>query len=139
MRTAELRIFAPNVARELRKLDTGSVVLADPRSNTRDAYLAMALAPVYVVSSVPRHTALTPENRVDERFETASSFFDGDFTTGLTLRERLRLLEREHVDAVIVHPFGAAAIRTYLEHSRRWRLAARGTNQELLVRRTHNS
>src|SRR5690606_5792859 len=76
MRTAEMRLFAPNVARVLRDLPPESVVLADPR--TRNGFIAMSIAPVYVVSSVPRHTAATPANRVDERFQTALDFFDKD-------------------------------------------------------------
>jgi hypothetical protein len=108
MRTAELRVFAPNVTRELRRLPAGSVVLADPRS--RNPYMAMAVAPVYVVSSVPRHTALTPENRVEERFELADSVFRDQLS-----RAQLRqLLLDEHVDAVIVHPFGAAGMQDKL-------------------------
>jgi hypothetical protein len=133
MRTAEMRLFAPNVARELRKLPAGSKVLADPR--TRYPYIAMAVAPVYVVSSVPRHTALTPENRVQERFERAVSFFDGGLGTdgGLTLDQRIQLLRDEHVDAVLVHPFAAAPIRRRLEHMSGVRLVARGNQQELFL------
>ncbi|MCW2922764.1 MAG: hypothetical protein JWM98_168, partial [Thermoleophilia bacterium] len=120
MRTAEMRLFTPAVAKALRGLPVGSTVLADPRANTRDAYIAMAIAPVYVVSSVPRHTALTPKNRVEERFRTAVSFFDGRsgpdgvFTEGLSRRERLQLLLDQHVDAIIVSPRGQAYVRRML-------------------------
>jgi hypothetical protein len=133
MRTVELRVFAPNVARELRKLPTGSIVLADPRSDVREAYLAMALAPVYVVSSVPRHTALTPENRVEERFARAKSFFE----PGMSLEERRELLLDERVDAIVVHPFGAGEAQEQLERMPGLRIGITGTNQRIwLVDRT---
>jgi hypothetical protein len=135
MRTGELRLFAPNVAAQLRRLPVGSVVLGDPRTNTRDPYLAMALAPVYVVSSIPRHTALTPKNRVEQRFDRAVSFFDGELGAKgkLTLAQRIQLLRDEHVDAILMHPRGSAPIRTQLEHMPGVRLVARGKNQELFL------
>ncbi len=127
MRTAELRVFAPNVARELRKLPPGSTVLADPRAQPRDAYMVMAIAPVYVVSSVPRHTALTPENRVEERFEIASSFF----REGMTLDERRQLLLDEQVDAIVVNPFGAAEAQRQLESMPGVRIGITGKLQRI--------
>ena len=108
MRTAEMRLFAPNVARELRELPVGSVVLGDPRS--RNAYMAMAIAPVYVVSSVPRHTALTPENRVEERFDDALSFLDD----GATYAQRRQFLLDHEVDAIVLHPLASAEARDQL-------------------------
>ncbi|MCW2928815.1 MAG: hypothetical protein JWM86_2783, partial [Thermoleophilia bacterium] len=133
MRTAELRLFAPQVAEGLRELPTGSVVLADPRS--RNGYMAMALAPLYAVSSVPRHTAFTPENRVPERFARAVSFIDGDFTKGdgLTADERIDLLIDEEVDAIILHPKGAKYLHRLLQSTPGIRVAGKGTNQWLYV------
>jgi hypothetical protein len=131
LRDAEMRLFAPNVARELRKLPPGSVVLADPR--TRNAYVAMAIAPVYVVSSVPRHTALTPKNHVTERFQRALSFFEGDFQDGLTLDQRINLLRDERVDAIVMHPLASTAIRKELDHMPGVRLVVSGKNQRLYV------
>lgn len=127
MRTAELRLFAPNVARELRRLPAGSRVLSDPRSDTRDSYLAMAVAPVYVISSVPRHTALTPENRVEERFQIAKSFFAEE----LTAAERRQLLLDQQVDAIVVHPFGASAAQQQLQNMPGVSVAVVGKNQKL--------
>lgn len=99
-RAGELRLFAPRVASQLRKLPVGSVVLADPRS--RDSYYAMSLAPVYVVSSVPRHTASTKANRVPQRFAEAVKFYETD-----TPRDaRLHVLLDNDVDAVIINPKG---------------------------------
>ncbi|MCW2955241.1 MAG: hypothetical protein JWO69_110 [Thermoleophilia bacterium] len=97
LRTSELRVFSEGAAAELRKLEPGSMVLADPR--TRDPYTVMAIAPVYVVSSVPRHTANTPKNRVEERFREAASFFDAK--NGLTDAERRQVLVDNDVDVVI--------------------------------------
>ncbi len=131
MRTAEMRLFAPNVARELRKLPPGSTVLSDPRS--RNPYIAMAIAPVYVVSSVPRHTALTPENRVTERFRTAMSFFD----RYMTYAERRQLLLDEQVDAVVLHPLAARWAQDHLERMPGVRMGLSGKNQRIwLVDRT---
>lgn len=128
MRGAELRLFSDNVARELRELPVGATVLADPRS--RNPYTAMAIAPVYVVASVPRHTALTPRNRVPERFERAVSFFvDGELGDA----ERRRLLLEERVDAVLVHPAAARDARTWLEEQPGVRVAATGRNQRLYL------
>jgi hypothetical protein len=127
MRGAELRLFSDKVAAELRELPTGSMVLADPRS--RNPYTAMAIAPVYVVSSVPRHTALTPENRVDERFETAVSFFED----GMTLDERRELLLDNEVDAVLVHPAASAEMREQLEAMPSVTMVATGKNQRLYL------
>lgn len=128
MRGAELRLFSDNVAAALRDLPVGATVLADPRS--RNPYTAMAIAPVYVVSSVPRHTALTPENRVPERFERAASFFV-DGTLDDAARRRLLLAER--VDAVLVHPSAATDARAWLEGQPAVRVAATGRNQRLYV------
>lgn len=131
MRTAEMRLFAPRVADVLRDLPTGATVLADPR--TRNPYIVLAIAPVYVVSSVPRHTALTPENRVSERFERAVSFFEGDLDTGLSLRERIDLLLEEEVDAIVVHPFASRPVIDALEGQPGVREAAGGRNQKVLL------
>lgn len=131
MRGAELRLFDATVAKELRKLTPGSVVLADPR--TRNPYVAMAIAPVYVVSSVPRHTALTPANRVDSRFATAVSFFDGDLRAGLALRERIQILRTEEVDAILVHPQASTPIRKELGDMSGVDLVATGKNQQLFL------
>lgn len=121
-RAAELRFFSPKVADELRALPPGSIVLADPRS--RNAYYAMAVAPVYVVASVARHTANTPENRVEQRFRTATTFFDrGDRA------QRLRVLLDERVDAVIVHPRGNVV--ELLEETPGVRMVARDVNQRM--------
>ncbi len=127
MRGAELRLFSSRVATKLRDLPTGSVVLADPRS--RNPYTAMAIAPVYVVSSVPRHTALTPENRVTERFDLAVEFFD-DATSPA---RRLQILDEANVDAVLVHPAAAGAARRQLEALAGVTVAATGKNQRLYV------
>ena len=130
-RTAELRLFGRQVAERLRAMPVGSIVLADPRS--RNPYYVMAVAPVYVVASVPRHTAFTPENRVAERFHTAVSFFDGSFDEPgkLTREERIRLLLDEHVDAVVMHPRGNSDVRRMLDSLPGVRRTARGENQVL--------
>jgi hypothetical protein len=127
MRGAELRLFSDKVAAELRELPVGAMVLADPRS--RNPYTAMAIAPVYVVSSVPRHTALTPENRVDERFKTAVSFFED----GMTADDRRKLLLSNKVDAVLVHPAASAEMREQLEAMPGVTMVATGKNQRLYL------
>ncbi|MCB0879251.1 MAG: hypothetical protein KDC46_09765 [Thermoleophilia bacterium] len=127
MRGAELRLFSDNVAAALRRLPVGSTVLADPRS--RNPYTAMAIAPVYVVSSVPRHTALTPKNRVTERFDLAVSFFTDD----MDVEERTRFLVDNHVDAVLVHPSAAGTMQDQLADLPGVRVVAQGKNQRLYV------
>lgn len=127
MRGAELRLFSSRVADQLRELPAGSVVLADPR--TRNPYVAMAIAPVYVVSSVPRHTALTPENRVDERFATAVEFFDA----GTSDARRLAILRDEQVDAVLVHPAASSEAQDLLAALPGVDVVAEGKNQRLYV------
>jgi len=127
MRTAEMRLFEPNVARELRKLPTGATVLADPRS--RNPYIAMALAPVYVVSSVPRHTALTPENRVEERFDAAVAFL----SDGMSAQERRQFLLDEQVDALVLHPRSSPEAREQLEAMPGVRFGVSGTQQQLIL------
>ena len=133
MRTAELRLFAPEVARELRELKPGATILADPRS--RDGYMSMAVAPVYVVSSVPRHTAFTPENRVQQRFRTAVSFFDGAFDAPgkLTAEDRLQLLLDEQVDAVVMNPRANRFVVDLLRDTPGVTVAARGANQMIFL------
>ncbi|MCW2961683.1 MAG: hypothetical protein JWM90_2070 [Thermoleophilia bacterium] len=128
-RTGELRVFSVQAAEQLRKLPVGSTILADPRS--RDPYAAMALAPVYVVSSVPRHTASTPENRVEERFRTAVSFFDKEGgSSPAASKRRIKVLIDNDVDAVVVHPRSVA--RALLDDIGA-RLVARGQNQFMYV------
>lgn len=131
MRGAELRLFSARVADQLRELPVGATVLADPRG--RNPYTAMAIAPVYVVSSVPRHTARTPKNRVDERFDLAVSFFDD----GMSAPERTTFLRTNKIDAVLVHPATSREMRDQLEHMSGVRMVATGKNQRLyLIDRT---
>jgi hypothetical protein len=124
-RLGELRVFSIQVVNRLRKLPVGSTVLLDPRA--RDPYLAMAVAPVYVVSSVPRHTANTPGNHVAERYDTAVSFYDTK--NDLTDQERLELLLDQKVDAVTIHP--RSALRFLVEHIPGFKRVAYGKNQFL--------
>jgi len=132
-RAGEMRFFSTGVARELRELPVGSVVLGDPRN--RDIYTAMAIAPVYVVSSVPRHTADTPKNRVRERFDIATAFFSEKDAKGhvLTDRERLQLLLDNNVDAVIIHPKGYRPAIDLLLATPGITKVARGINQNMFL------
>jgi hypothetical protein len=127
MRGAELRLFSARVADQLRELPVGATLLADPRG--RNPYTAMAIAPVYVVSSVPRHTALTPANRVDERFELAVSFFQD----GMTAKQRTKYLHKRKIDAVLVHPSASAEMQEQLADMPGVRVVATGKNQRLYV------
>ncbi|MBC7643869.1 MAG: hypothetical protein H7123_02000 [Thermoleophilia bacterium] len=80
----------------LRKFPTlkpGAIVLADLDS----AYRLSAVAPVYVVGSVPGHTADTRRNRRAERAVVAASFFD----KSLSEKARLQLIDDEHVDYIV--------------------------------------
>ncbi|MBC7460613.1 MAG: hypothetical protein H7287_04560, partial [Thermoleophilia bacterium] len=124
-REAELRLFSPEVAADLRRLPTDTVLLADPTG--RNPYYAMALAPIYVVSSVPRHTATTPKNRVPERFEDATEFFQRQTSNA----RRLELLKKYDVTAIVIHPNANASIMTFLGRCSGITPGAIGTNQRL--------
>lgn len=126
-RLGEMRVFSVQVARQLRNLPAGSITLFDPRS--RDPYMAMALAPVYVVSSVPRHTANTPNNRVEERFRRAVSFYERPGPDSLSNHDRLQLLVDERIDAVSIHP--RSHLRPMLESTPGLDRVAFGKNQFL--------
>ncbi|MCW2950681.1 MAG: hypothetical protein JWN41_1694 [Thermoleophilia bacterium] len=135
-REAELRLFSREVASDLRKLPMNAVVLADPSG--RNPYYALALAPVYVVSSVPRHTATTPGNRVPERFADATAFFSPgtvkhpDARAQVALaNKRLALLRKYHVTAVIVHPSANAPLMRFLLKTPGITPGAVGKNQRL--------
>jgi hypothetical protein len=125
MREAELRLFSREVTSDLRKLPTDTVLLADPRG--RNPYYAMALAPIYVVSSVPRHTATTPGNHVERRFKDATEFF----TPATSDARRLELLRAYDVTAVVIHPNASPAIMGFLTGTPGITPGAIGKNQRL--------
>ena len=125
MREAELRLFSREVTADLRKLPTDTVLLADPSG--RNPYYAMALAPIYVVSSVPRHTATTPGNHVERRFNDATEFFQP--ATGDA--RRLELLRSYDVTAVIIHPNANPKIMRFLTQTPGITPGAIGKNQRL--------
>lgn len=93
LRVDELGLLDRGVVRAVRQLDAGSVVLADPATS----YRLMAVAPVYVVSSVPGHTANTVDNRIAERYALNARLL-APRTPDAT---RMRLLSDQRVSAIV--------------------------------------
>jgi hypothetical protein len=102
----ELKGMSPAFVHQLRKLPVGSIVMADPRDRT--SFRIMALAPVYVVSSVPGHTANTPKNDVERRWNTAVKYY----ASNTTEEEKSDILKREHVDAVVEGTQGKLSLQS---------------------------
>jgi hypothetical protein len=90
----ELALIPNGVVRKARALKPGSVVLADPLTS----YRVMAIAPVYVVSSVPGHTANTVKNRIAERFADVQTYYAKRTSDA----RRAAIRTTDHVDAVLV-------------------------------------
>jgi len=88
-------------------LKPGSIVLADLDSS----YRLSAVAPVYVVGSVPGHIADTLRNRRAERAAVADSFFHAK----LGERAMLKLLDDEHVDYLVASTADEASVIAFAQ------------------------
>jgi hypothetical protein len=94
IRLDQLVAFSQCMTDQLQAIPVGSVVMADPET----AYGLLAVAPVYVVSSKPGHTANVPENRIVERYQLVTSFF----SRNVTASQKEELLARSGAEWVLL-------------------------------------
>ena len=80
--------FKPQLLRAINALPIGSTIMTQPHAG----YLVMALAPVYVVSSEPGHTANTPRNHLAQRYQVVEDFYRSNATDVA----RLKTLSDQH-------------------------------------------
>ncbi|MCW2923483.1 MAG: hypothetical protein JWM98_887 [Thermoleophilia bacterium] len=89
----DLKCLGGPVERALGRLPAGSILLSDPGASFR----AMARAPVYVVGDYKIWNALA-QSDTKRRLASVNRFFD----SSLEDRERLRELNQEHVDYLLL-------------------------------------
>ena len=91
--SSHIKHFTQMLVTELQRQPAGTIVMAPPET----AYIAMGVAPIYVASSEPGHTANTAGNRLVERYNDVNAFY----SLNISDAKRMQLLRKYNAKLVI--------------------------------------